>query len=100
MSIPNKPTLVAAALYGICSPYKTDTRKGPAPATWCELSPKQRKPFQDATEYLFAQTHGVAMQSVDRPKLAASIEAQKIPGIDANANLIISVFVNLSSTLP
>lgn len=97
---PNKPTMIAAALYGISAQVILKNRKGESPVAWCDLTAEQNRPFIDAAQYLLGQTFGVAPQVVDRARLAAGLEAQKFPGVDGNANTIVSVFVNIASLLP
>jgi ABC-type transporter MlaC component len=95
---PNKPTIIAAALYGISEQHKTETRKGIVTLPWSDLSNEQRKPFFDAAEFLLGQAFGVGVQSIDRAKLAANIEKQKL--VDADANVAVAVFVSIASVLP
>ncbi len=96
---PNKPTLVAAALYGISAQAETKVRAGVIATTWCDLSPEQKKPFIEAAEYLAGQIFGVAPQAVDRVVLAKSIAAKKL-AVQGDPELIASVFLNIASVLP
>lgn len=95
---PNKPTIIAAAIYGISAQSKMETRKGVITLPWSDLTTEQRKPFLDAAEFLLGQAFGVGVQSIDRAKLAATIEKQGL--IKADANLVVSVFVSIASVLP
>lgn len=95
---PNKPTIIAAALYGISEQTKKETRKGIFDLPWSDLSPEQHKPFLDAAEFLLGQAFGVGVQAIDRAKLAATIEKQKL--IEADANVSVAVFVSIASVLP
>lgn len=97
MSNPDKRTILAAALYGLAEPKTVETRKGVTPLTWADLGDDQ-KPFIEAAQFLLGQAFGVAPQSVERAKLAASFEAAEI--IDANANTAVAVFVNINVVLP
>ena len=98
-AFPNKPTLVAAALYGISTQFEKETRKGPVKLTWADLSDDQRKPFLGASEYLLGQSFGVSPDMVNRAKLATDVENQEFPGLDADANKIVAVFASIASVL-
>ncbi len=98
-AFPNKPTLVAAALYGISTQAETETRKGKVKLPWAGLTDDQRKPFLDASEYLLGQSFGVSPDMVNRAKLAADVEKQKFAGLDADANKVVAVFVSIASVL-
>lgn len=97
-AFPNKPTLIAAALYGISTQAEQETRKGVNKLPWANLSDDQRKPFLVASEFLLGQTFGVAPVDVNRAKLATAIEAQDI--LEADANVVVAVFVSIASVLP
>ena len=104
MSTPNKPTVIAAALYGISKQITKETLTLQAKPittalTWDVLTDAQKKPFIAAAEYLAGQAFGVAMQSVDRTKLVESFKAQKSLAIEADPALVVSVFVNVASVL-
>lgn len=99
MSIPDKRTVIAAATYGLCKPVTIESRKGVIKQPWSCLSAAQQQPFISAAEILMGQTFGVEPQNVDRAKLAATLESAKIDEVDANANTIVGVFVNLTSVL-
>ncbi len=98
MSIPDKRTTIAAVLYGLAPQKSVETRKGKQALPWAALSPEDQKPFIMASEYLMGQTFGVDLQAIDRAKLAATFEEQKL--IEANANVVVSAFVSVSSVLP
>lgn len=97
MSIPDKRTLIAAVLYGLAPQKTTETRKGKQALSWADLPADERKPFITASEYLLGQSFGVDLPALDRAKLAANFEEQKL--IDANANTVVSVFVSVTSAL-
>ena len=99
---PNKPTLVAAALYGASAlPNEESTDKTQPPAVWADLSEDQRKPFTNAASYLLGQTFGVAPHLVNRAVLAKSFDAQKFPAFaDIPSVIVVSIFVNVVSALP
>lgn len=99
-AFPNKPTIIAAALYGISTQAENETRKGVTKLPWANLTDEQRKPFLAASEFLLGQTFGVCVVDTNRAKLAAAIEAQEIDALDADANVIVSVFVSIASVLP
>jgi hypothetical protein len=104
MSIPNKPTLIAAAIYSVSKQTtKETTDKMAKPVvkalTWDMLTDDQKKPYIAAAEYLAGQAFGVSMQEVDRNKLAQAFEKQTVVLIDADPDLVVSVFVNVASVL-
>ena len=94
--IPNKPTLIAAAIYGACTQHEVDKNK----LAWSELSDEQRKPFFTASEFLTGQVFGTSIQRADRAKLAAGLELLKLDAVDGDANVLISIFVSVASALP
>lgn len=94
--IPNKPTLIAAVLYGASSQIES----GKLTLAWSELSDDQRKPFVVASEYLLGQTFGTAIQRAERSKLAAGLESLNLEAVDGNANVLVSTFVSIASALP
>jgi hypothetical protein len=98
MSIPDKRTTIAAVLYGLAPQKSVETRKGKQTLPWAALSPEEKAPFIAASEYLSGQTFGVDLQVIDRAKLAAKFEAEKL--IEADANKVVSTFVSVSSVLP
>lgn len=98
MSIPDKRTTIAAVLYGLAPQKTVDVRKGKQTLPWSDLSPEEKKPFIDASEYLLGQAFGVDLRSIDRPKLAAIFEQQKL--IEADANKVVSTFISVVSVLP
>ncbi len=91
--IPNKPTLIAAAIYGACTQIKVAERE----LAWSELSDAQRKPFVAAAEFLSGQTFGVAIQQADRAKLTTGLA--KID-LASDATLLVSIYISLASALP
>lgn len=104
MSIPNKPTLIAAALYSVSKQATKETLdKFGKPVvkelTWDVLTDTQKKPFIASAEYLAGQAFGVAMQEVDRTKLTSSFKAQKVVTIEADPALVVAVFVNVASVI-
>jgi hypothetical protein len=98
MSIPDKRTTIAAVLYGLAPQKTVEVRKGKQTLPWADLSVEEKKPFIDASEYLLGQAFGVDLRTIDRPKLAATFEEQKL--IDANANVVVSAFISVASVLP
>jgi hypothetical protein len=98
MSIPDKRTTIAAVLYGLAPQKTVETRKGKQTLPWSALSANDQMPFIAASEYLSGQTFGVDLQVIDRPKLAAKFEAEKL--IEADANKVVSTFISVASVLP
>lgn len=100
MSIPNKPTLIAAALYG-ASPQ---IEAGDVELAWNELSDAQRKPFFAAAEYLGGQVIGTQIQRADRVKLAEGLAKLKLDALDleeaGDADLLVSIFISVASAMP
>lgn len=96
---PNKPTIIAAAIYGLCKQAEREDRRGVVTLAWTDLTNEQRAPFLAAADFLFGQTFGVPIQTVERAKLAAAFEKAKFDGIEGNANDIVSVFVNVGSLM-
>jgi hypothetical protein len=97
-NIPDKRTTIAAVLYGLAPQKTVETRKGKQTLPWSALSANDQMPFIAASEYLSGQVFGVDLLTVDRAKLAANFEKQKL--IEANANEAVSVFVSVVSVLP
>jgi hypothetical protein len=98
MSIPDKRTTLAAVMYGLAPQKTVETRKGKQTLPWSALSSEEKAPFIAAAEYLMGQTFGVDLATVDRAKLAAHFEQQKL--IEADANKAVSIFVSVASALP
>ena len=94
--IPNKPTLIAAGIYGACTQIESGKNK----LAWNELDDAQRKPFFAASEFLTGQVFGASVQRADRAKLAAGLELLKLDSVDGDANVLVSIFVSISSALP
>jgi hypothetical protein len=98
--IPNKPTLIAAALYGASAQVDAGERK----LAWNELSDAQRKPFITASEFLGGQMIGAQIQHADRDKLAAGLEGLKLEALDldgdGNSETLVSIFISVASALP
>lgn len=94
--IPNKPTLIAAALYGA----STQIEVGKDKLAWSELSPAQSKPFFAAAEFLLGQTFGATIQRAERAKLSAGLEGLELESVDGDANTLVSIFVSVASALP
>ena len=94
MIVPNKVTLIASAIYAITPP--AEEKK--VPVLWTALSDEAKLPFNKAAEFLCQYTSGAALTEVDRAKLAASVE-KAASGIEANANDIVAIFLNVSAVL-
>jgi hypothetical protein len=98
MSNPDKRTLLAAAIYGLCPPILTEKKR---PQAWSALSADERKPYIEVSEFVGGQMFGVDPQVADRPKLAATVEKAGFAVLkDVNANSLVSVAVNVTSALP
>lgn len=97
MSIPDKRTLLAAVLYGLSKQKVVETRKGKHTLAWAGLSANDQMPFIAASEYLSGQVFGLDLNAVDRAKVAALFEQQKL--IEVNANDAVSTFVSAASAL-
>jgi hypothetical protein len=95
---PDKRTLIAAAIYGLCAPILTEKKR---PQAWQNLSADERKTYIDVSEFLGGQMFGVDPQGADRPKLAAALEKAGFAVLkDANANTVVAVVININSALP
>ncbi len=93
MQVPNKVTLIAVAIYAITpGPEKKDK------PLWATLSDAEKLPFNKASEFLCQYTSGAALDTTDRAKLAAKVE-EAAPTIKANANDVVELFLNVSSSL-
>ena len=94
--IPNKPTLIAAGIYGACTQIESGDNK----LAWSELDDAQRKPFFTASEFLTGQVFGASIQRADRTKLASGLSALKLTAVDGDVDVLVSVFVSIASALP
>lgn len=93
--IPNKPTIIAAAIYGAC----TQIEVGKNTLAWSELTDDQRKPFIATAEYLGGQVFGASVQRADRAKLAAGVK-ELFETVDGDPDVIVDIFVSIASALP
>ena len=95
--IPNKPTIIAAAIYGASDQIEAGGTK----LAWSELSDEQRKPFFAAAEFLGGQTFGATIQRAERGKLAAGLEKMNLEALEGvSANVLVSIYVSIASALP
>lgn len=92
--LPNKITLVAAALHAISA----SDPKVPK-VLWGDLLPEQQAPFTKASEFLSQYVHGCPYASVDRAKLAAKLEEVFKDKLDLNANTAVDSFLNIASVM-
>lgn len=93
MNIPNKISLVAAALYGIAIHDATKPK-----LLWGDVPPEDQKVFLDASQFLAQYTHGSPYVNVDRPLVAAMLE-KNFPQVKANANIAVDLFLNIASQM-
>lgn len=93
MNMPNKVTIVAAAIYAVSS--NPEVKNKPL---WTALSDQEKKPFLTASEFLASYAHGSDFHVLDRAKTAASFEAQ-CGDMTVNANTAVEVFLTISSLL-
>ena len=98
MSNPDKRTILAAAVYGLCPPILTEKKR---PQAWSALSANEQKPYVEVAEFIGGQMFGVDPQVADRPRLAATLEKAGFAVLkDVNANGVVSVAVNINAVLP
>jgi hypothetical protein len=96
LNLPNKVTLVAAAIYAI-SPVKDAKERKPL---WINLDDGARMPFIKASEFLSQYCHGAPYPLVDRAKTAAQLELlTKDTPVTANANTSVDLFLSIASLL-
>lgn len=95
MNIPNKISLIAAAVYGIS---EQDEKSDKPKLLWGDLTPEQQKPFLDASQFLAQYVHGAPYTTVDRAKLASMFE-KNFTLVKANANTAVDLFLNIASQM-
>lgn len=103
MSVPNKTTIIAVALYAI-EPREELTVDAPQNAPrpikplWDALPAEQQKRFLAASELLSNYTFGATLSAINRSEFAATVE-KLLPDIKANANDVAELFLNLHAKL-
>lgn len=105
MSYPNKPSLIAAAIYALSpqasKPVPAQSGKpSAAPVLWTGLSAEEQKPFLALSGFLSDYAHGSSLITLDRAKAAASFEKLAADlKVEVNANEAVRLFVNIGALL-
>lgn len=89
MQVPNKVTLIAAAIHAVCEDNKT---------LWVNLTDAERLSFSKVAEFLCQYASGAALPTLDQAKLAAQVE-KMFPDLKVNANHVVTLFLNISVAL-
>ncbi len=99
MSLPNKPTLVAAVLYALSDPKGVN---GKQPLLWTEIPEASKTSYLKLADFLGQYVVGSQPQDVDRGKLAGVLHSmiKGTPAEGLNADHAVTVFLTLMHLMP